>query len=93
MKINLNNISSSFYKASIYTLTFGSIMKGILEKTSGQIFFCGKNASRKILNENVKSGKIIVKDIDVNGTENLLNLLKFSFYSISYFIIYLFLTI
>lgn len=33
--------------------TFVHILKGILEKTSGQIFFCGKNASRKILNENV----------------------------------------
>ena len=32
--------------------------------------------SRKILNERVKSGKIIVKDIDVNGTENLLKLLR-----------------
>ena len=32
--------------------------------------------SKKILNDNVKSGKIIVKDIDVNGTENLLKLLK-----------------
>jgi len=32
--------------------------------------------SKKILNEKVKSGKIIVKDIEVNGTENLLKLLK-----------------
>lgn len=32
--------------------------------------------SRKILNENIKKGKIIVKDIEVNGTENLLKLLK-----------------
>ena len=32
--------------------------------------------SRKILNDNIKSGKIIVKDIEVNGTENLLKLLK-----------------
>lgn len=32
--------------------------------------------SKKILNENIKSGKIIVKDIEVNGTENLLKLLK-----------------
>ena len=32
--------------------------------------------SRKLLNEKIKSGKIIVKDIDVNGTENLVNLLK-----------------
>ena len=32
--------------------------------------------SKKILNENIKSGKIIVKDIEVNGTENLIKLLK-----------------
>ena len=32
--------------------------------------------SKKILNENIQSGKIIVKDIEVNGTENLLKLLK-----------------
>lgn len=32
--------------------------------------------SKKILNEKIQSGQIIVKDIDVNGTENLLNLLK-----------------
>ena len=32
--------------------------------------------SKKILDENMKSGKIIVKDIEVNGTENLLKLLK-----------------
>ena len=32
--------------------------------------------SRKILDEKIKSGKIIVKDIEVNGTENLLKLLK-----------------
>ena len=32
--------------------------------------------SRKLLNEKIKSGKIIVKDIDVNGTENLKELLK-----------------
>ena len=32
--------------------------------------------SKKILDENIKSGKIIVKDIEVNGTENLLKLLK-----------------
>lgn len=32
--------------------------------------------SRKILNDNIKKGKIIVKDIEVNGTENLLKLLK-----------------
>ncbi len=32
--------------------------------------------SRKLMNERIKSGKIIVKDIDVNGVENLLNLLK-----------------
>ncbi|MCL2382942.1 MAG: AAA family ATPase [Oscillospiraceae bacterium] len=31
--------------------------------------------SRKVLNERVNSGKIIVKDIDVNGTENLLKVL------------------
>ena len=32
--------------------------------------------SKKILNEKIKSGKIIVKDIEFNGTENLLKLLK-----------------
>ena len=32
--------------------------------------------SRKLLNEKIKSGQIIVKDIDVNGTENLVKLLK-----------------
>lgn len=31
--------------------------------------------SRKLLNERLKSGKIIVKDMDVNGTENLVKLL------------------
>jgi len=32
--------------------------------------------SRKVLDEHVKSGKIIVKDIEVNGTENLQKILK-----------------
>ncbi len=32
--------------------------------------------SKKILNETMKNGKIIIKDIEVNGTENLLKLLK-----------------
>ncbi len=32
--------------------------------------------SRKLMNEKITSGKIIVKDIDVNGVENLINLLK-----------------
>lgn len=32
--------------------------------------------SKKLLNEKVNSGKIIVKDIEVNGVENLLKLLK-----------------
>lgn len=32
--------------------------------------------SKKLMNEKIKSGKIIVKDIDVNGTENLMKLLK-----------------
>lgn len=31
---------------------------------------------KKILNEKMKDGKIIVKDVDVNGTENLIKLLK-----------------
>ena len=31
--------------------------------------------SRKILNQKINQGKIIVKDIDVNGTENLIKLL------------------
>lgn len=32
--------------------------------------------SKKLLNEKIAEGKIIVKDIDVNGTEALVNLLK-----------------
>ncbi len=32
--------------------------------------------SRKLLNDKIKGGKIIVKDIDVNGTEHLKELLK-----------------
>ena len=32
--------------------------------------------SKKVFNEKLKEGKIIVKDIDVNGTEKLINLLK-----------------
>ena len=32
--------------------------------------------SRKVLNEKIDEGKIIVKDIDVNGTENLKKLLE-----------------
>lgn len=32
--------------------------------------------SRELLNNKMKQGKIIVKDIEVNGTENLLKLLK-----------------
>lgn len=32
--------------------------------------------SRTLMNEKIKSGKIIVKDIDVNGTANLVELLK-----------------
>lgn len=32
--------------------------------------------SRKVLNEKIKNGKIIVKDIDVNGTQNLIEMLK-----------------
>ena len=32
--------------------------------------------SRKLMNEKITSGKIIVKDIDVNGVENFINLLK-----------------
>ena len=32
--------------------------------------------SRKLLNEKINNGKIIVKDIEVNGVENLLELLK-----------------
>lgn len=32
--------------------------------------------SRKVVNEKIKSGKIIVKDIDVNGTQNLIEMLK-----------------
>lgn len=32
--------------------------------------------SKKLMNEKIKSGKIIVKDIEVNGTENLVKILK-----------------
>ena len=32
--------------------------------------------SRKLMNEKIKEGKIIVKDVEVNGVENLLTLLK-----------------
>lgn len=32
--------------------------------------------SRKLMNEKIASGKIIVKDIEVNGTENLMKILK-----------------
>lgn len=32
--------------------------------------------SKAVLNENIKQGKIIVKDIDVNGTENLVEIFK-----------------
>lgn len=32
--------------------------------------------SKKLLNEKISSGKIIVKDIDVNGTQDLIDLLK-----------------
>ncbi len=31
--------------------------------------------SKKLMSEKIKSGKIIVKDIDVNGTENLIKIL------------------
>ena len=32
--------------------------------------------SKKLMNEKIASGKIVVKDIEVNGTENLIKLLK-----------------
>ncbi|MBE5805755.1 MAG: guanylate kinase [Clostridiales bacterium] len=32
--------------------------------------------SRKLMNEKISSGKIIVKDMDVNGTDNLLKILR-----------------
>ena len=32
--------------------------------------------SRKLMNEKISSGKIIVKDMDVNGTDNLLKILS-----------------
>ena len=32
--------------------------------------------SRKLLNDKMKNGKIIIKDIEVNGTENLVKILK-----------------
>ena len=30
---------------------------------------------RKLLNEKIEQGKVIIKDVDVNGTQNLVNLL------------------
>ena len=32
--------------------------------------------SKKLLNERIKNGKIIIKDIEVNGVENLVKILK-----------------
>lgn len=32
--------------------------------------------SKKLMNEKIESGKVIVKDIEVNGTENLIKILK-----------------
>jgi len=32
--------------------------------------------SKKLMNEKIDSGKIVVKDIEVNGTENLIKILK-----------------
>lgn len=32
--------------------------------------------SKKVFNDKIKEGKIIVKDIDVNGTEKLINILR-----------------
>lgn len=32
--------------------------------------------SKKLLNDKIKNGKIIIKDIEVNGTENLVKILK-----------------
>ena len=58
----IENLNTKILKGEILEITgkngsgkstFVHILKGILEKTSGQIFFCGKNASRKILNKNV----------------------------------------
>ena len=58
----IENLNIKIHKGEILEITgkngsgkstFVHILKGILEKTSGQIFFCGKNASRKILNKNV----------------------------------------
>ena len=42
----------------------------LIKRKAVQIF------SEEELDEKIKSGKIIVKDIDVNGVENLINLLK-----------------
>ena len=35
--------------------------------------------SKKLLNDKINNGKIIVKDIEVNGVENLLKLLNFAY--------------
>lgn len=42
--------------------------------------------SKKVLNEKIKDGKIIVKDIEVNGTENLLKLLKYDIKIVTIFL-------
>lgn len=42
--------------------------------------------SKKILNEKIKEGKVIVKDIEVNGTENLLKIFKNKFKIVTIFL-------
>lgn len=42
--------------------------------------------AKKILDENIKNGKIIVKDIEVNGTENLLKIFKNKFKIVTIFL-------
>lgn len=42
--------------------------------------------SKKLLKEKLSEGKIVIKDIDVNGTENLVNILKNDVKVITFFL-------
>ena len=69
------DIEGETYKF-ITTEEFGNMIKNneLYEYNVHHEHYYG--TSRKLMNEKIKSGKIIVKDIDVNGVENLINLLK-----------------
>ena len=60
----------------IYTQEFEELIKNgdLYEYDVHHDHYYG--TSKHLLNERLQSGKIIVKDIDVNGTENLIKLLK-----------------